>query len=84
MNGDPGKKIVMLLSFCVALVVFGWTFLRDSDLLSAAYNALAVLFVSALILLQVMKAIGAIMIHYLQSQNEQARLEEEQHNETKE
>ncbi len=76
MTNEPGKRLIILLSFCVSILCFFLNLFSGGDILYAAFAAVCVMLVSSLILLQIAKAIVMIMAHYLRTENELAHQSE--------
>ena len=74
MDNEPGKKIIILASFCISALCFFLNLASGGDFLYASFVAVCVMMVSALILLQIAKAIVLIMAQYLEDENNTARM----------
>ena len=70
MNTDPGKRVVILISFCIAILSFLINIIGGEDFFYSSFMALCVMFVSALILLQMGKMVIYVMMKFLQNQKD--------------
>ncbi|OGV56341.1 MAG: hypothetical protein A2X49_07210 [Lentisphaerae bacterium GWF2_52_8] len=59
-------RVVILISFMVALVCLIWNWLSSGDLLYAAFIGIAVLFTVSIVLLLALEAIARVLFKHLQ------------------
>ena len=67
MYGEAVKRLIMLLAFVIAIITLIINLLvKNSDIFNAAFNALCVMFISAIILFYTVKCVSFILFEYLQ------------------
>jgi hypothetical protein len=74
-EGNPGKRIVVLAAFCVAVLTFFLNLAGGGDFLYAAFASLCTMLAASLVLLYVFKAISNVLARFLREQMKQGNPE---------